>query len=208
MTDKDKEKRINIKDLETRLYKHKGKMKPRKSIFMNSFKGIIKKEDEKKEFEKAQKKDEEEEDVDSPIQNIKRQSSMIGSFKKDDFPLLVKIQPKDEQNEREELENSKIILQGYLQKNETGILTGWRSRYFYLTKSWMYYENNKKLVGKIDLKDISVFDAQKLNFKITRKGKEILFACKTKEEKGEWMNSLQNQDLDERKRKKSVFEMF
>lgn len=208
MTEKDLEKRINIKELETRLYKHKGKMKPRKSLFLGSFKGLGAKKDdgEKKDNLNNSFRIDEDDNSESPLQTLDR--TMNASFKKEDAPLIVKINIKDEQNEREELENSKIILQGYLQKNETGLLTGWRQRYFYLTKTFLYYESSKKLAGKIDLKDVSVLDEKKLNFKIVRKQKEIYFSCKSKEEKQEWMNSLQLTDDDERKRKKSVFEMF
>jgi len=57
------------------------------------------------------------------------------------------------------------------------------------------------------MKDVSILDDKKLNFRISRKGKEISISCKSKEEKNEWMTTLQRSD-EEGKRKKSVFEMF
>jgi hypothetical protein len=177
MVEAEPEKRVLPKDIEGKLARIRNRSKGRKSIF-GSFKGIPKKKEED-----VVDKDEE--------HTFHRKLSMSMGAPPQIQEIISKIGTNDEKHERDSLEKQDLIMQGTLSKNETGVFSGWRSRYFYLTSTFLYYEKDKKLAGKIALKDASVTpDEKRIGFKIAKSGKEVLFSCKTKEEKTEWLDAF------------------
>jgi len=110
------------------------------------------------------------------------------SAKKPD--VIIKIPEKQQQQEKEQLENMKILKNGALARSIKGFFTTWQTRYFYLTDHYLYFEHTDgKLVGKVDLNGSTVKadEKQKKNFRLFVDGKELLFSCRNEKDREEWL---------------------